>query len=253
MRRQDKVLSFALSAVLWLIGFLGRDYLQKTVFKDKVPDLGVVAILTVGCVALIAVLMGLFRSRHAVADTVVPVVVKSDLHTEWATNRQIDELLTFGRAQYANPDDQFVSREILTAFMQKCGQVGRLFHNKEGKIVGLYILLPLTRPATKEILAREILSAKDFKPDHAARDFSRASAIYVTNICGAGQINRGKVHKELRDQMKEIGTTYHNIEYFFARGGAPDGIRLLEKYDFEPIEKDLDPKQIWKRRLTARL
>ncbi|MCC6591370.1 MAG: hypothetical protein IT168_32085 [Bryobacterales bacterium] len=253
MRRQDKILSFALSAVLWLIGFLGRDYLQKNVFKDKVPDLGVVAIWTIGCIALIAALFALFRTRHAVADTVVPVVVKSDLQTQWATKSQLDELLTFGRAQYSNPDDQFVSRQILTSFMQKCATVVRLFRDKHGKLVGLYILLPLTHTATKEILAREILSAKDFKPEHAARDFSKAAAIYVTNICGAGQINRGKVHRELRDQMRQIGTAYHNIEYFFARGGAPDGIRLLEKYDFEPIEKDLDPKQIWKRRLTARL
>jgi len=143
-----------------------------------------------------------------------------------------------------HPDEVLLKRR----FAKNPNIIWAIYERETGMIAGYYIVYPLNPEGKLLIEQKQIKNAKDISDEHLSENFESASCIYLGMLCGRTEDARAYVLYRLISDLNHFTNLYPNIEKFFARPATKDGLRIIRKYSFNPID---DSTEIWS--LTKRL
>lgn len=118
----------------------------------------------------------------------------------------------------------------------------KLQRNNKSRISGYYIVYPINNEADKLLRKKKIKNGKHIDESQILSDFSHASAIYVSMVAGKNIHSKAFSLYLLRKDISEYVKRYRRIKRLYAKPSTKDGLRLLTKYGFEPLDGD---SEVW--------
>jgi len=113
-------------------------------------------------------------------------------------------------------------------------------------VVGFFELIPLTKPAVRQLNAGR-LDARRMTFRHVASRGNRSTAYYIGSV---GALMNNRQYKfatmyTLIEHLREIAA--RSAVCLFARPVTPDGLRLIKAYSFQKVSsRMLDSESVWK-------
>lgn len=105
---------------------------------------------------------------------------------------------------------------------------------------GYYCMIPVTSAAAED-LEGELLDGTTLQPEHIEPVTDRAAAVYIGAIAARGFFARGSVLNHLRGRLTELDGRGIPI---YARPVSEDGLRLLVKDQFKPVDSTARPDEL---------
>ncbi len=108
--------------------------------------------------------------------------------------------------------------------------------NGNNRIIGSFKLMPLNRSGV-ERLEHGLATGTTLGPRELVKRGGRATAIYVGDVIGVGTVGRYEVMWHIRERLKPVQAQGIPV---YARALTVDGLRILKKYGFRPLDFESD-------------
>jgi hypothetical protein len=108
----------------------------------------------------------------------------------------------------------------------------------DGELLGYFIIYPLGKRATKQLMDGTIVQGHQILPDLIYSEWRAPESIYIAALAARTIAGRAATLAALKD----IVFTYKRPPVLFARPVSQDGLRLLKSHHFHPIK---DPNNAW--------
>lgn len=110
-----------------------------------------------------------------------------------------------------------------------------IVEGRSKKLVGYYVLYPLTEEITQDILKGDILNAKQLQLKDITMDFSNAYSMYIGMLLGENISSKASIEKILERDIKQYLHKNNKIKYIFAKPASSDGHRIVSQNGFSNI------------------
>jgi hypothetical protein len=167
--------------------------------------------------------------------------IRVGVHTSrWATSgRDVYDAHAFFRSLL--PPKQDLDLVLLQQLHKQNHRTIRLIEVESGarrQIVGLAILVPLTRKALQALEAKTLVSNYDVRlEEHVTKTWRRPSGVYIGGIAGSTPSGRAWALSFTEFLVAQTG-----VKNIYARPASPDGLRVMKMSGFSPIGA---PSQFW--------
>lgn len=104
------------------------------------------------------------------------------------------------------------------------------------ELVGYYVLYPLSKDITKDIIAGEVLNAKQLQLKDITEKFNMANSLYIGMLLGNAIYSKAAIERILERDIKKYLLENPNIKYIFAKPASSDGHRIVSQNGFNSIE-----------------
>jgi|GEM_PF-2086070 len=160
-----------------------------------------------------------------------------------AKRRDIEWMHQFGQQELGVVADlkklqdwQSINREMFWIIINNDVQGERV-----KKLMGYFVVIPLNEAATTLVEAEKIDGTSFSKEHIIARKKGQISRKPTSIYIGGVAAKKGlRLRYFTMDSLKAHITSAnskHGIKTFYARAVTPDGLRLIEKYEFSPVSK----------------
>lgn len=109
---------------------------------------------------------------------------------------------------------------------------------KQYELLGYFSILPLTRSAA-ELVQKEELAGAEFTTEHIVKPRQTPAAFYIGGIAGTGRRAKAEALGYLKArvlELEEAARENGDSAVFLTRPITSDGLRLMKKYDFYPVD-----------------
>jgi hypothetical protein len=125
------------------------------------------------------------------------------------------------------------NKMVLTAVYVKKLRGGRTTQ----KLVGVFKVLPLTSQAVA-LLESEQLTGATLSANHIAAEGDQVAALYIGDVAASTHQGKAEVLRQLKHAVERQLKPGVSV---YTRPLTADGIRLVRKYNFIPVTKELSP------------
>ncbi|MHB8651582.1 MAG: hypothetical protein ACYC8S_00390 [Minisyncoccota bacterium] len=162
----------------------------------------------------------------------------ADFEDSYALESELSEICLIGKGVIG---DNHVDEDILRSRVEKCPHLVKKLTTTRGErtqTMGYYIVYPLTVKGVARIDKKKIQSGKMLVDSDIVGTFRAAKAVYISMVFGKGLMSQGAALFHLKKDLKHLREMSSSIQKLYARLSTRDGLRLLRKYGFQPIDRD---------------
>lgn len=162
----------------------------------------------------------------------------TDFDNPYALQSDLPEICLLGNSAIGN---NHATEDLLRIRYTKCPHIIRkltLPKSAQSTIHGYYITYPLTNSGANRIDKKQIANGKYLQDRDLAASFGSARAIYISMIYGDSWKAKAAALLYLKDDIRHLQETNSRIRKFYAKPSTKDGLRLLKRYGFIPIDHD---------------
>lgn len=242
--------SFSPSALLGTgLGFLGVGL--SLITPEKYPALLIpydvalrtIGIVTIGIGTLLLALaalkwLGVIAGHgfRRVMNMALLAELFIDFEISYALQSDLSEICSLGKVVIG---DNHAPEDLLRSRLAKCPQIIRKLTTSDAipaPIHGYYITYPLTKRGVGRIDKKQVTNGKSLQEGDLAATFSNAKAIYISMIFGDGMRAKAAALLHLKNDIKHLREAHSKICKLYAKPSTNDGLRLLKKFKFSPID-----------------
>jgi len=220
-------------------------------YKRFIPVAGILNVVTGSFIFAWWNLKLFFRGISIVKDGISKRVLEYfnfEYKPEFGQEEHIDEVCGLGYKFIGNnhaDEDTLKKRYKINSKIVKIIYKVKSAYNS---VTGYYLIYPLNSEGDQLIQEQLIKTGKDIKISHMTKDFSNASAIYISMLAGKDIHTKAFSLFLLQQDIEYYVNKYKRIKSLYAKPSTKDGLRLLVKYNFKKIG---DNSEIWTKSIKS--
>lgn len=245
-RVRSAVLGVGLACVA--IGGAALTAVGHPALADHAVLVGDAGLVFAGIGCLLVVAAAIWMVAHALSPLqreLAGEISTGVLHNRVLRASELSDIVRMGRSFIS---DAHPSDDVLRARMRRNPEIVRVVTDRSGKrerFMGYTIIYPLTANGVEQIENGTLRTVKDLRAQQIARTPGETAGLYVSMVCGHGRTARATALAVLRSQIRAALAENSGIGVVFARPATKEGLRLLRKFEFNPLAGD---DSIWAAR-----